>query len=85
MPVNRFLIESKYAVAAAVVGFLLALALSHGSLMAGLGVLALVAGIGWSWRLLSRRREEASGVTEANGQDDQPDHPKNRRRHQINH
>jgi hypothetical protein len=40
-------IESKYMAAVAVVGFLLALLLSHGSLFAAFGALALVAGIGW--------------------------------------
>jgi hypothetical protein len=50
------LIESKYAGGAAVVGFLLALTLSHGSLMAGLGALALIAGIGWAGRRIFERR-----------------------------
>jgi hypothetical protein len=40
-------IESKYMAVAAVVCFLLALLLTHGSLFAGFGALALVAGIGW--------------------------------------
>jgi hypothetical protein len=56
---SRLLIESKYAVAAAVVGFLLALLLSHGSLVAGLGTLALIAGLGWAGRrIFQRHREE---------------------------
>ena len=49
------LIENKYVVAAAVVLFLLALLLT-GSLWAGFGVLALVAGIGWTVRRLSAHR-----------------------------
>jgi hypothetical protein len=49
------LIESRYAVAAAVVGFLLALVLSHGSLTAAFGVLALIAGIGWAGRRIFER------------------------------
>ena len=56
MPHSRLLIESKYAVAAAVVGFLLALLMTHGSLMAGLGVLALIAGVGWAVRRISEPR-----------------------------
>ena len=47
---SRLLIENNYTVGAAVVCFLLALVLSHGSLMAGLGALALIAGIGWVGR-----------------------------------
>ena len=39
-------IESKYMAGAAVVGFLLTLLLTGGSLIAAFGVLALVAGIG---------------------------------------
>ena len=46
------LIENKYVAAAAAVGFLLALFLSHGSLMAAFGILALVAGVGWAVRRL---------------------------------
>ena len=45
---NRALIENKYAAAAAVVGFLLAVWLSDGSLMAGFGAFALIAGIAWA-------------------------------------
>ncbi len=57
MPHSRLLIESKYAVGAAVLGFLLALILSHGSLMAGLGALALIAGLGWAGqRIFARHR-----------------------------
>ena len=40
-------VESKYMAGAAVVGFLLALLLSGGSLFAAFGVLALIGGIGW--------------------------------------
>ena len=47
------LIENKYVVVAAALGFLLALYLTDGSLMAGFGILALVAGIGWAVRRLS--------------------------------
>ncbi len=41
-------IENKYVAGAAVVAFLLALLLSHGSLFAAFGALALIAGIGWA-------------------------------------
>jgi hypothetical protein len=44
------LIENKYAVMAAVVGFLLALWLTDGSLRAAFGVLALIAGTAWAVR-----------------------------------
>jgi hypothetical protein len=44
------LIENKFVVVAAVVGFLLALVFSHGSLIAAFGVLALIAGAGWAFR-----------------------------------
>jgi hypothetical protein len=44
------LIENKYAVMAAVVGFLLALWLTDGSLTAAFGVLALIAGAAWAVR-----------------------------------
>ncbi len=47
-------IESKYMVGAAVVGFLLTLLLTGGSLIAAFGVLALVGGIGWVARRLLR-------------------------------
>jgi ABC-type Fe3+ transport system permease subunit len=40
-------IESKYMASAAVVGFLLTLPLTGGSLIAAFGVLALLGGIGW--------------------------------------
>jgi hypothetical protein len=40
-------IESKYMALAAAVGFLITLTISHGSLMYALGVLALIAGVGW--------------------------------------
>ncbi len=46
-------IESKYVAVAAALGFLLALFLTHGSLVAALGILALVAGLGWAVRKLS--------------------------------
>jgi hypothetical protein len=52
------LIESKYAVGAAVLGFLLALLLSHGNLMAGFGALALIAGVGWAGRRIFQRHGE---------------------------
>jgi hypothetical protein len=55
---SRLLIENKYAAAAAVIGFLLALLLSGGSLMAGFGALALIAGIAWAARRLSPRRDD---------------------------
>ena len=48
------LIENKYAAIAAVIGFLLTLWLSEGSLTAAFGVLALIAGIGWAVRRMSR-------------------------------
>ena len=40
-------IESKYMAGAAVVGFLLTLLLTGGSLIAAFGILALVGGVGW--------------------------------------
>jgi drug/metabolite transporter superfamily protein YnfA len=46
------LIENKYAVFLAVVVFLLILWLSHGSMFAAFGGLALVAGLGWAYRRL---------------------------------
>lgn len=46
------LIENKYFVIVAVVLFLVAVALTGGSLWAGFGMLALVAGIGWAVRRL---------------------------------
>jgi len=59
LPTSRLLIESKYAAGAAVAGFLLALLLSHGNLMAGFGALALIAGGGWiAQRTFQRRSEE---------------------------
>ena len=51
-------IESKYVAAAAVAAFLLALLLTGGSLMAGFGAMALIAGIGWAVR---RLRTKAAG------------------------
>jgi hypothetical protein len=50
------LIENKYVAIAAAAGFLAAVLLSHGSLMAGFGVLALVAGAGWAVRQLHHHR-----------------------------
>jgi hypothetical protein len=47
-------IESKYMAGAAVVGFLLTLLLTGGSLIAAFGVLALVGGIGWVAHRLMR-------------------------------
>jgi hypothetical protein len=48
-------IESKYVAGAAVVGFLLALLLTHGRLVAAFGTLALIAGLGWAaHRILQR-------------------------------
>ncbi len=41
-------IESKYFVWSAIAGFLLALLLTHGSLMAGFAAFALIAGAGWA-------------------------------------
>jgi hypothetical protein len=49
------LLESKYMAVAAVVGFLLTLLLTNGSLFAAFGALALIAGIGWAARRLMRR------------------------------
>jgi hypothetical protein len=40
-------VESKYIAVAAVVGFLLTLLVTDGSLIAAFGALGLVAGIGW--------------------------------------
>jgi hypothetical protein len=51
----RLLIENKYTAIVAVVGFMLTLWLSDGSMIAAFGVLALIAGAGWAVRrLLSR-------------------------------
>ncbi len=46
-------IESKYVAMAAAAGFLLALLLTHGSLMSAFGILALVAGMGGAVRHLA--------------------------------
>jgi hypothetical protein len=46
------LIENKYVAIVAVVGFLLMLWLTDGSLTAAFGVLALIAGAGWAVRRL---------------------------------
>jgi hypothetical protein len=48
------LIENKYTVIAAVVGFLLMLWLTDGSMIAAFGILALIAGTGWAIRRLQR-------------------------------
>lgn len=45
-------VESRYMMTAAVIMFLLILLLSHGSLLAAFGGLALIAGIGWVARRL---------------------------------
>ncbi len=46
------LIENKYVAIAASLGFLLALFLAHGSLVAAFGIFALIAGMGWAvWKL----------------------------------
>jgi hypothetical protein len=44
------LIENKYMAIASVVGFLLMLWLTDGSMIAAFGVLALIAGTGWAIR-----------------------------------
>ena len=46
------LIENKYAAIAAVVGFLLTLWLTDGSMIAAFGILALIAGTAWAVRRL---------------------------------
>jgi hypothetical protein len=46
------LVENKYTAIAAVVGFLLVLWLTDGSMIAAFGVLALIAGAGWAVRRL---------------------------------
>jgi hypothetical protein len=43
-------VENKYVGIVAVVGFLLMLWLTDGSMIAAFGVLALIAGIGWAAR-----------------------------------
>jgi len=48
----RLLVENKYTAIAAVMGFLLTLWLSDGSMIAAFGVLALIAGTGWAVRRL---------------------------------
>jgi hypothetical protein len=45
-------IENKYIAIAAFLLFLLAVVLTHGSLLAGFGMLALTAGVGWAIRRL---------------------------------
>jgi hypothetical protein len=47
-------IESKYIAIAAVLGFLLMLWLTDGSMFAAFGILALIAGFGWAVRRLRR-------------------------------
>ena len=47
------LIENKYVAIAGALGFLLALFLSHGSLVAAFGIFALVGGLGWAVRKFS--------------------------------
>ena len=47
-------IENKYMAAAAVIGFLVMLWLTGGSLYAAFGALALIAGIGWTVRRFFR-------------------------------
>jgi energy-converting hydrogenase Eha subunit G len=49
------LIESKYFAWAAVAGFLLALLVTHGSLMAGFSAFALIAGAGWAIHKITQR------------------------------
>jgi hypothetical protein len=57
LPDSRCLIEGKYVAIAAVVGFLMALVLSHGSPAVGLGVLALMAGTGSAEGKIFERHE----------------------------
>lgn len=52
------LIENKYVVDGAVLGFLLALYVTDGSLMAGFGILGLVAGLGWAARKFTFNRPQ---------------------------
>ncbi len=58
MQSSRLLIENKYAAAASIIGFLLALYYSQGSLMAGLGAFALIAGTAWAIRQMTRAPED---------------------------
>jgi hypothetical protein len=60
LPLSRPLIENQYVVVVAITAFLLALVVSHGSLMVGLGVLALIAGLGWAERRMFHRRNAGS-------------------------
>jgi hypothetical protein len=53
-------IESKYAVILAVVGFLVALWASGGSMYAAFGALALIAGAGWAVRRVARHRSRGT-------------------------
>jgi hypothetical protein len=48
----QLLIENKYTALAAVVGFMLTLWRSDGSMIVAFGVLALIAGAGWAIRRL---------------------------------
>jgi len=58
-PSSRLLIEIKDELGAASLGFLLALVLSHGGLLASFGARALIAGVGWAGqRSFQRHREE---------------------------
>ena len=52
MEEGRLLVENKYTAIAAVVGFVLMLWLTNGSMIAAFGVLALIAGTGWAVRRL---------------------------------
>jgi hypothetical protein len=52
-------IENKFVVIAAVAAFLLVLWLSHGSLFAAFGALALIAGVGWAVRRVFGGRRHA--------------------------
>jgi hypothetical protein len=59
LPAPPLLIESKYAAVAAIIGFLLALLLTHGSLVAAFGAMGLIAGLGWAGRrVFHKNREE---------------------------
>jgi hypothetical protein len=64
LPDSRCLIEGKYVAIAPVVGFLMALVLSHGSPAVGLGVLALIAGTGSAERKIFERHEGKDKMTD---------------------
>ena len=53
---GTFTAKYKYVVVASVLGFLLVLLLTDGSLMAAFGILALIAGMGWAVRRVTRAR-----------------------------